>query len=170
MSLFIHQVLKIQYVRLGYLPNYPYHLISDVELFNSFLNIDKQEGYFFDTYPLLYPSLSEEYNALMSDINYHITCYLQDDSYVLPNWVYSYMLGIVIGPKSNIRDIHDMLVLMHIDNLNDIFTLTAAKTCYDISKAWIKKLSPSLQSHRSPTIFGEPIVLKSLRLTELSGI
>ena len=38
--MFIHDLIKIKYIREGYLPNYPYHMISDEEVFNAFINPD----------------------------------------------------------------------------------------------------------------------------------
>ncbi len=35
-----HDIIKIQYSREGYLPDYPYHMISDREMFNAFICID----------------------------------------------------------------------------------------------------------------------------------
>lgn len=35
--MFIHDIIKIEYIRQGYLPDYPYHLISDKEMFDAFL-------------------------------------------------------------------------------------------------------------------------------------
>ena len=35
----IHDIIKIKYTRLGYLPNYPYHLISDEEMFDAFIDL-----------------------------------------------------------------------------------------------------------------------------------
>lgn len=34
----VHDLIKIKYVREGYLPNYPYHLISDSEMCDAFIN------------------------------------------------------------------------------------------------------------------------------------
>ena len=56
----LHDIIKIKYTRLGYLPNYPYHLISDEEMFNAFIDLDSEsasgsgspstEAYFFEDY------------------------------------------------------------------------------------------------------------------------
>lgn len=35
--MFIHDIIKIEYIRQGYLPDYPYHLISDKEMFDAFI-------------------------------------------------------------------------------------------------------------------------------------
>lgn len=164
-----HNIIKMQLVKYGYLPNHPYHLISDIEMCDAFMN-NTGCSYFYDTYPCVDESLRLEYDALVAAIQYHIGQLKSssDDTYRLPDWVYSYMLGTVIGPKSDILDIHDMLVLMNLDNLDDIFTLTASKECLRTSTSWLRKLPPSKLDHRPPTLFGEPHVLKSLRLQSLN--
>ena len=45
--------IKIKYTREGYLPNYPYHMISDEEMFKAFLDVENQSGFFYDNYPIL---------------------------------------------------------------------------------------------------------------------
>ena len=36
----VHDIIKIKYVKLGYIKkNYPYHLISDEEMFNAFIDL-----------------------------------------------------------------------------------------------------------------------------------
>lgn len=163
---FIHDVIKRQYVYEGYLPNYPYHLISDKEMFDAFMG---DGGYFSTNYPESFVSsdstLLNAYNQLKSNISTYIDNYLSDPTNIaIPDWVYSYMMGVVISPTSNTRDIHDLLVLMGEDNLDDIFTVQASLTCLSISKEWINKLP---MSDRVPTMFGEPHVIKSLRLNPL---
>ena len=37
---YIHDIIKIKYVREGWLPNWPYHLISDQEMCDAFLKQD----------------------------------------------------------------------------------------------------------------------------------
>ena len=39
----IHDVIKIRMIDLGYLPDYPYHLISDFEMCNAFIDIEHCE-------------------------------------------------------------------------------------------------------------------------------
>ena len=34
----VHDLIKIKLVRAGYLPNYPYHLISDKEMCEAFIS------------------------------------------------------------------------------------------------------------------------------------
>ena len=179
--MFIHDIVKINMIREGYLPNYPYHLISDEEMCDAFLPYLYDEddplsgyetfksaefNYFRDYYPLVHPQLEDEYKTLVSEIGWHLNqLKLSDrDSYVLPNWIYSYMLGSTLGPKSDVMDLHDMFVLLDTDNLFDEFTFDCARACYDVSVNWLKKLPASQKIHRPPTIFGEPHVLKSLRL------
>lgn len=159
---FIHDVIKDNYIKSGWLPDYPYHLISDKEMFNAFLN-DSKVDYFHNKYPYS-GALSEEYSKLISYMMQCIDKYLNDDVAV-PDWIYSYMLGTVISSTSIVQDRHDLLVLLHSDNLYDELTDADMATCYNISKSWIStKLS---DSDRPPTMFGEPHVIKSLRLSEL---
>ena len=166
MMSFVHDIIKRQYVYEGYLPNYPYHLISDKEMFDAFINNDV--NYFDNNYPGdLIPSgseLSEVYNSLVLGIKSCIADFM-DNEVPIPNWVYSYMLGASISVNSDSKDIHDLLVLLHTDNMNDVFTLEAASKCYQVSKDWIDGLPVEDSSYKRPyTIFGEPCVIKSLRL------
>ena len=62
--------------------------------------------------------------------------------------------------KKNLKDFD----VFCFDNLDDVFTRQVARRCYHISKDWLKKLPASQKEHRSPTMFGELHVLKSLRL------
>lgn len=155
-------------VREGYLPNWPYHLISDSEMCDAFIKPDGT-GFFYDYYPLVDDTLSEQYDELVQSILYHVDEFKADESEeaILPNWIYSYMLKSVVSVESNILDIHDMLVLMNLDNLDDIFTPEASAFCYEISKRWLRKLPPSQRMHRPPTMFGEPHVIKALRLIDV---
>ena len=167
--MFIHDIIKIKYVNLGYLPNYPYHLISDSEMFNAFLNPDT--GYLYAAYPRLYGNPENEddqYNALINAISTHIQNYQSGDEDVLPDWVYSYMLGTVIGPKSNKLDIHDLIEPLGADNVDDEYTEDAARKCYAESKEYLTRVFPiSRIAERPPTMFGEPHVVKSLRLKQI---
>lgn len=164
---FIHDVIKILFIHEGYLPNYPYHLISDKEMFDAFIS-DDGTGFFCDYYPLPDESLKSAYNKLVEEIKYNINIAVisEDNSYELPNWIYSYMLKQVISTNSSEYDIHDILVLMNLDNIDDVFTKEASMCCYEISSKWVKKLPQSQQIHRPPTIFGEPHVIKALRLQD----
>lgn len=173
----IHDIIKIKYVSEGYLANYPYHMISDEEMCNAFLN-DSNDDAFHYYYPCINPNLEDAYNRLTSAIRYHVCQFLSNTevSPFLPDWVYSYMLGSTIGPRSETLDKHDLLVMLNLDNIDDIFTPEAAASCLDISKNWIKKL-PNINtvefegntiSTRPPTMFGEPHVVKSLRLQQVN--
>lgn len=165
----VHDLIKIKLVRAGYLPNYPYHLISDKEMCEAFISANSVDtsnltynrsrdiwehikltnltGSFFDEYPLLDESLKPEYDTLTQCILYHI-CNLifsnsSESSYVLPDWVYSYMLGKVISINSSIADIHDLIYPLGIDNIDDLFTSDASYKCLEVSKDWVNKLSSS---------------------------
>lgn len=175
----LHNIIKMNYVREGYLPNYPYHMISDAEMFNAFLPVgtlpedtSSLTGYFLDHYPCEYDTLSAEYKELVSALRYHLDKYLKesDEEYQIPNWVYSYMIGEVVGPTSSIPDKHDLLVLMNVDNIDDVMTKEACESCLEISKEWVSKLPPAKNIKRPPTIFGEPHVIKSLRLKAVNVI
>ncbi len=181
--MFVHDLIKMKLVKRGYLPNYPYHLISDEEMCDAFLkyNPDNSDSdwdefknsdelcYFKDYYPLLDESFEDEYRNLVTNIAYFLNILksTNEDSYKLPDWVYSYMLDCVISVNSNKQDIHDMLVYMGIDNLDDDFLPIAQENCYYYSKQWLTKMTEEELDHRSPTIFGEPHVIKLLRLIDL---
>ena len=184
--MFLHDIIKIKYIREGYLPNYPPHLISDEEMCDAFLpykydsedpmsgfddSMEVELNYFRDTYPLLSDNLEKEYVTLVSEIAYHLNIMkttLQSD-YVLPDWVYSYMLGSVVSVDSPIKDRHDLFVLLGTDNLYDEFNAECSSACYSESEEWLKKLPPSQREHRPPTMFGEPHVIKSLRIKALTN-
>ena len=227
--MFIHDIIKIEYVRQGYLPNYPYHLISDEEMCNAFLrhqlivsqsdanrviqnknsladnphyfqvayklcscqkdeygnvmitgNLNQIEDFKSDTgllnksslypecffaytYPLVNDKLLDEYNILITSISTHLMNLLSEET-ELPDWIYSYMLGKVISSSSSDLDRHDLLVSLDLDNNDDEFTADACSACYEVSRRWIQKLPPSKRENRPPTMFGEPHVLKSLRI------
>lgn len=165
--MFIDDVVKINLVREGYLPNYPPHLISKEEMCDAFLS-DNNDCYFDYYYPLIDSSLESQYTDLRDSILYHLTEYKDNDLYILPDWIYSYALGSVISVYSSDYEKHDLLVMLNLDNLSDIFTPEAARSCYDISKIWLSKLPDSEEDHRTPTIFGAPHVVKYLRLRQVS--
>ena len=71
MSYIIHDVIKMNYIRMGYLPDYPYHLISDKEMCDAFLN-DGDFSYFADNYPCVDPSLQDEYDELVNNLKWHL--------------------------------------------------------------------------------------------------
>lgn len=175
----IHDIIKINYVREGFLPDYPPHLISDKEMLDAFiLDENRESGVYFDyMYPDSFESLSKQYQDLKSDIILKLDTYLSDGTQI-PNWIYSYMLGSVIGINSSTRNKHDILVLLNEDNVDDEFTEAAAAKCYDISKDWIAKLAIARAQNRDgvsisewdrvPSLFGEPGIIKSLRLQQAS--
>ena len=166
----IHDIIKIRYVMEGYLPDYPYHLISDDEMFDAFFYNDT--NYFDINYPCPNAEFLEKYQNLKIWIDYHINKFRKtqnasklSERYTLPNWVYSYMVGAVIGPKSQVDDRHDLFVLLHLDNIEDEFTDEIYNAIYKVSEMWTFKLSSAERLVRPPTMFGEPHVLKSLNLT-----
>lgn len=180
----VDDVIKIRYSKAGYLPNYPPTLISDSEMFDAFLPYHLDDSweaflsgcksgdivsYFWDNYPLMSDSLESYYKDLVQAIAYHIDKVVQDnlEVYRVPDWVYSYMLGATLSVNSDKLDIHDLLVFLNVDNLDDIFTVAACKGCLSISTQWISKLDPNSLDHRPPTIFGEPHVLKYVRLNSI---
>lgn len=215
---YIHDIIKIKYVREGWLPNWPYHLISDQEMCDAFLTktdkvvqqqlfiVDSYEklrtylttmlgysGYMMSAYIIPYLKTCEEYDfkwdeefgnaikdlvvgleSLCSSFKKEVETNLEA---TLPDWVYSYMIGRVFGPRlkdddiTNVRELHDLFVLLdlvdgdsNVDNLEDEFTPIAGYACYQVSKRWIAKL-PNDQK-RPYGMFGEPHVIKSLRLQQ----
>jgi len=193
----IHDIIKIKYTRLGYLPNYPYHLISDAEMFDAFINLsgtddssgssDYVERFFTDYYPnpfyeedIIYVgpsgkqiSLSGEYNRLKQYIITTINDYLShlgtsdQDNYTIPEWIYTYMLGEVIynrpGNSDSFEylDMLDLLTLFDSNNISNEMTPQICKLCYEQSTKYISTLTTGI---RPPTVFGEPHVIKQLRL------
>jgi len=194
--MFIHDLIKVKYIQEGYTANYPPHLISDKEMIEAFLSyydydyrtLDEIEDgvvltddqrwerflegtepcFFRDNYPLVDKSLNDQYRKLVDEICFHITEFLEslEDQPKLPDWVYSYMLGYVIGPASSQLDKHYLLCLMGVDNTMDDYNLLAAKSCYEDSCYWLSRYSANLY-HRPPTMFGEPHVIKYLRLNSM---
>lgn len=177
--MFLHDIIKIQLTRYGYLMNYPYHMISDAEMCDAFMS-DDGVGYFYDTYPRIDgigADLESVYDTLELSIRYHLHLMKSapNGTYQLPNWVYSYMLGAVVSVHSDPLDIHDLLVPLNIDNTDDIFTADACRACHEISKQWIRKIAlPEYVEWdgksvdlRPPTLFGEPHVIKSIRLSQV---
>lgn len=202
MANMLHDIIKIKYIYQGYLPNLPYHLISEYELFHAFFSYDIVEtdngwdienpsGYLIDTYPCLFGSavlntytqngvdvnytVADAYHALLIKIvtileGYyaHLNVYDKDADIfddMIPDWVYSYMLGIVVNSNSSIKDRHDLLVLLGTDNIYDDIDMISTIRCYNTSKAWLNKIASDRKD--CPTIFGEPHVIKALRLNNL---
>lgn len=158
----IHNIIKIMYSEMGFLPDYPYHLISDKEMFDAFL---RQDGFFATYYPCPDSEFDEAYSKLLNFIMDAVTEFQQQGT-PLPDWIYSYMIMRPVtyeSPESEIDYICEMANIEKPDVLAT-FTLQVAETCYEVSKKWLTKI-PSA-SRRPPTMFGETHVTKSLRLTQ----
>lgn len=176
--MFLHDVIKIKYISLGYLPNIPYHLISDEEMFSAFHNAESpHDCFFYNEYPPM-PATDEErgnidpkspvpskYAVLLDKIYRTILLYQDGEIQQLPDWIYSYMLGAVVGPHSDKRDIHDVIAPLGVDNPDDDYGDDASIKCYQESEEYLRKTLPANSpDSRPPTMFGEPHVIKSLRL------
>lgn len=159
---FINNIVKIMYINLGYLPNYPYHMISDKEMVDAFIG---EDGYFDAMYPCPGPTLQEDYDKLKRCIVAALDDYLEDNIKEIPDWVYSYMLGNTITFNSDEVDIEYLYELTNVEpTLSfDVFDPALALACFNVSKEWLKK-RPEEALTRVPTMFGEPHVIKSLRL------
>lgn len=191
--MFTHDVIKQKYSLEGYLLDYPPHLISDEEMFQAFIPLqyfkidedrdevvfglnewqqfenDTQPSYFKNNYPLLGESLLYQYKDLVSNICYHIKRHLENESYVIPSWVYSYMLGAVIGPESEKIDIHDFLVSLNCDNLDDNYGEKEGNACLKAAIEYENSIRVVVEEHRPTTMFGELYLIKYLRLKGLAG-
>ena len=163
--MFIHDRIKMLYTELGYLPNYPYYLISDAEMIEAFC---KDGGYFEDMYPCPCDDLEEPYERLKEAIWLRFEAYLAAPQEVkIPNWVYQYMIMRAItyaSEEENISYLYDLLGLDSRANLCE-FTPQIARGCYRTSQEWMKK-RPSQYKDRPPTMFGETHVTKCLRLKQ----
>lgn len=170
----IHTNIKIKYAEEGYLPNLPPHLISDEEMFDAFMENDI--SYFYMNYPLLDEALREEYDTLVAAIKFHIKQY-RDEGVAIPDWVYSYMLGVVINNSSPQLDRHFLLVGLNCDVIDDFMTPLCQSNCYQVSKKCVNRLpkkdrevwvDDELVQLRPPTLFGEPHVIKYIRVNGAS--
>lgn len=174
--------------------NYPPHLISDEEMFNAFIDlgtgfkssmIDPTVHFFDDYYPNPFdPSDTyERKNASgevievinLYDVYTGLKQYIIDSikdhlayvgtteaaDHIVPDWIYTYMLGEVIYQKSEYLDIYDTLALLKCSNIDNIFTKQACIACYATSLTYISTLTTGV---RPPSVFGEPHVIKNLRL------
>jgi len=207
----IHDIAKMRMSNLGFLPDLPYHLISDKELFEGFLpemfypaifptvqpgyeaeaeKLFRKKpwlitgGYFYYAYPevQVIPEgdtqlTIQPYLTLKGAIIYHIDRYLNEEKYEIPAWVYSYLLGEVIGPKSDVRDIHDLIYPLGVDNIDDEYTPKCAQAVYNESMKWLKKtrgyvtdVNEVTEVRRPPTMYGEPHVIKSIRISAVAPI
>ena len=159
---FIHNIIKIKYVKEGYLPDYPYHMISDKEMFDAFIFNDIN---FFD---IFYKLPSDNLKPQRDKLKQYIQNAIKNNE--VSNWIYSYMLGEVISPSSDQQEISDLINLIYPNSKQSEFNEDIAEQCLKISQAWLYGSNYSGQESRRPaTIYGEPIVIKSLRLTSLQA-
>lgn len=163
--MFTYDLIKIKYIDEGYLPNYPYRMITDKEMIDAFI---REDGYFSDNYPCLDENLRDSYNKLIDAINYHLNEYLTNGT-AIPSWVVSYMMGFTISVNSDEREIDNLYTLLNLSHTGSQaeFGSKLFNECYTVSKEWVKKL-PSKYSNRPATMFGEPHVVKSLRLEDVN--
>ena len=164
--MFIHDTIKIMYVNIGYLPNYPYYLTSDAEMIDAFR---KEDGFFNDYYPCPSEDLEEDYNTLKLAIWEKLDDYLKSGGVIkIPDWVYSYMLMRPITYESDELDIAYLYELTGVDPVVvplTEFSPELARACLATSIEWMKK-RPSQYRDRPPTMFGETHVTKCLRLKQ----
>lgn len=112
-------------------------------------------------------SLKSEYDKLKDYIVQTISQYLEHQgkedatSYSIPDWIYTYMLGEVVYNNSEYQDIYDTLALLGDNNISNKFTNHSCALCYATSTKYISTLTSGI---RPPTVFGEPHVIKQLRL------
>lgn len=221
----VNDNVKISLTEQGYLMNYPYHLISKAEMCKAFMDnttaipgfpTSVGSGMFFDYYPFqewgsFMATHVEDYRQLVLSIQCHILTYVltEGETNPMPDWVYSYMLGSVISVNSDKRDIHDLILPLGVDNIDDDFDAKCEQACFTTSQEWIKRnheaeyvslessiattalsylgqcnvYGVDLQSvynankyhnggvpaflNRPPTMFGEPHVVKSVRLQQM---
>lgn len=161
--MFIHDIIKSQYSSMGYLPGYPYHLISDAEMFDAFL---REDGFFNDYYPCPGERFEEAYTTLREYIAEKISEFMAGGD-ELPSWIYSYMLMRPITYASDEADIAYLYDLLGMDPPEALaeFSEQLAGACLEVSRRWLQKL-PSKSKDRPPTMFGETHVTKSLRLDQ----
>ena len=157
--MFVHDLIKINLIENGYLPDYPYHLISDAEMIDAFMGKkhdnyfgqDFMIGYFVDNYPTIAYNNTTEYKNLRpayDNLVLSIYCYLQlyllhkanNELYTIPDWVYSYMLGQVISINSDKLDIHDLITPLGVDNISDDYNADCALAVFDESVSWIQRV------------------------------
>ena len=184
---FVHDIIKIEYIRQGYLPDYPYHLISDEEMFDAFIppenNLSGYFGFMYPEPPATYfasaNNLLQKYNELLKSIKYHIAQKkAAPDTYTLPDFVYTYMLGAAVGTRSSMYDIRDVISPLGVNNTDYQYTDEAMLAVYNESKSYLDSVQAQVYveydgsqvSLRPPTIFGEPHVIKSIRQRQSGGI
>lgn len=156
---FLTDTIKIKYINEGFLPNIPYHEISDMEMINAFisrhspntphsLELETSFKYFDYMYPYddiiqNNETLQKHWNGLYDYIA-KVCKYIKDYHFltgktIIPSWIASYMLGNVVSPRSIVENKHDLLVLLGRDNIDDVFTEDVYLACYKISRSWILK-------------------------------
>lgn len=176
----LYNTIKIKYSRLGYLPDYPPHLISDEEMFDVFLPFktvqnahneinEKELCVFKDFYPNILGEMDEKYNELIDNIAYHINIVKTKnrDDLKLPDWIYTYMLGEALSPTtSTYNDLQSVYDLLNIKMESDSYNEYIYKACYNVSEYWLSRYPVGALNHRPPTMFIEPHVLKALRLAK----
>lgn len=179
----LHDLIKIKYSQEGWLPNYPPHLISDEEMIDAFLFNDM--NFFSWNYPLYCTKeeedleenkvVAESYYDLKGAIQWHLLRYL-DRGKEIPNWVYSYMLGSVINSNSDVRDIDKFKLGLGLKD-DGTLDLETEKACLKFSlknssklgnKQTDKEIAEGFINLRPPTMFGEPSIVKLMRLNEAS--
>lgn len=138
----VKDIIKIRYSNDGYLPDYPYHMISDKEVVTAFAD-NSGAGFFKDNYPCLVEEAEfmKAYNQLFLSIMYYICsnfC-IENSDVSVPDWVYSYMLGSTISINSDDLDIHDLSVSLGTDNMADTFTSACSEACLKVSQQWLGK-------------------------------
>lgn len=162
--------IKIKYIQSGYLPDWPYHLISDEEMLNAF--IVNNDNFFDDNYRIESSDedILEAFELLRRDIMYYVDMAKEKkDIKLIPNWVFSYMVGAVISSTSSLKEIDDLIALSNMTESVPAGQLTDEmyRSNMKISADWISKLPTMKREHRPVTMFGEPHVIKSLRLAQV---
>lgn len=163
----MHDVIKIRLSNMGYLPGYPYHLISDNEMIKAFIG---SEGFFNDFYPCPSDDLEDAYELLKNTIEVKLSEYIiSNGDKPIPNWIYSYMLMRPITYQSDEAAIDYLSGMLNLNSTNALpeFDADMARACYQVSCKWLTKFaSKALDEQRPPTMFGETHVTKSLRLDQ----
>lgn len=166
---FLTDTIKIKYINEGFLPNIPYHEISDMEMIDAFINahspivshsleLETSLKYFDYMYPYddiiqNNETLKEHWSGLYDYIA-KICKYIKDYHFltgktIIPSWIASYMLGNVVSPRSIVENRHDLLVLLGRDNIDDVFTEDIYLACYKVSQDWVRKTYAQAESNPS---------------------
>jgi hypothetical protein len=143
----VKDIIKIRYSNDGYLPAYPYHMISDKEVISAFAD-SNGAGFFRDNYPCLVEEAEfiKSYNQLFLSIMYYMCMKynIPNTDVSIPDWVYSYMLGSTISINSDSLDIHDLSVSLGTSNMSDEFNAACSKACLEVSKQWLGKYDSTI--------------------------